>query len=179
MIKGFLAAGGVAALALGLWLALGQAAEKPQPAKPATEDNKEDDAFAGLLDALKKSPGCLGIETARTDSGKQVVFAWFEDKKAALKWYYSHEHKEVTDKFFPVSKALGRKPLQDIPDDSGPLMAIASVTLTGKPEKNKLPFSQIAIEIYQPLPGGLAIGGKFTPAKVKVPATKRADEAKK
>jgi hypothetical protein len=37
----------------------------------------------------------LGIETAKTEGGKQVIFAWFEDKKAARKWYYSNTHQAV------------------------------------------------------------------------------------
>jgi hypothetical protein len=31
-----------------------------------------------------------------------------------------------------------------------------------------LPVSQIAIELYAPLPGGLAAGGRFAPSSVKV-----------
>jgi hypothetical protein len=33
----------------------------------------------------------------------------------------------------------------------------------------QLPVSQIAIELYAPLPGGLAAGGRFAQAGVKVP----------
>jgi hypothetical protein len=32
----------------------------------------------------------------------------------------------------------------------------------------KLPVSQIAIELYAPLPAGLAAGGRFAPSTVKV-----------
>src|SRR5215470_9468002 len=107
--------------------------------------------FPDLIAALKATPGCLGVETARTGSGKQVIFAWFEDKKATLKWYYSDTHQALMKKFFPKFKRP-TKPLADIPDDSGPIMAIASITLTAKPSKeNPLPFSQIAIELYRPI----------------------------
>src|SRR5262245_20565099 len=54
-----------------------------------------------IVGALKASPGCLGVETAKTGSGKQVIFAWFEDKKAALKWYHSDTHQQLMKKFFP------------------------------------------------------------------------------
>ena len=43
--------------------------------------------FPDLVGALKATPGVFGVETARTQSGKQVIFAWFENKKAALTWY--------------------------------------------------------------------------------------------
>src|SRR5262245_28351929 len=51
--------------------------------------------FPDLVAALKATPGCLGVETARTSSGKQVIFAWFENKKAVLAWYYSDTHQAV------------------------------------------------------------------------------------
>src|SRR5258706_14031760 len=74
--------------------------------------------------------------------------------------------------FFRDAKGR-RKPMADVPDDSGPIMAIASITLGGKPTKeNPLPFKQIAIELYQPISGGLSIGGRFAPEKMKVPARK-------
>jgi hypothetical protein len=133
------------------------------------------DAGKGLPDlvaALKASPGCLGVETARTASGKSVIFAWFQDKKAALAWYHSDTHRRVMRQFLPDAPRSG-KPLADVPDDSGPIMAIASVTPNDKPTKdNPSPFKQIAIELYQPLNGGLAIGGRFAPEAMKVPPRK-------
>ena len=49
-----------------------------------------------LPELVKASPGCLGVETAMTNSGKMVIFAWFENKKAALAWYYSQPHQMLT-----------------------------------------------------------------------------------
>jgi hypothetical protein len=145
-------------------------AADPPPKAPA-----KDSGLPDLVGALKEIPGCLGVETAKTASGKSVIFAWFEDKKAALKWYYSDTHVALMKQFFPERK--GRKPLADVPDDSGPIMAIASITLTDKPTKeNPLPYKQIAIELYQPLGGGISIGGKFAPEKMKVPPRKEVDK---
>jgi hypothetical protein len=58
-----------------------------------------------------------------------------------------------------------------IADDSGPVLAIASLTFADKAQVSgvELPVSQIAIELYAPLPGGLAAGGRFAPGTVKVP----------
>src|SRR3954469_14064975 len=47
-----------------------------------------------LVALLKASPGVLGVDAARTASGKQVVFAWFENKQAMLTWYYSEPHQK-------------------------------------------------------------------------------------
>src|SRR5438093_13646287 len=44
-------------------------------------------ALPDLRRALEAIPGCLGTEAAKTESGKEVIFAWFEDKRAVLRWY--------------------------------------------------------------------------------------------
>ena len=121
-----------------------------------------------LVGGLKAIPGCLGVDTARTASGKMVIFAWFEDKKALLRWYNSDMHQQVMKLGGPPEP--GRVPLAGIPDDSGPILAVASLTMADPAtSKGPLPVSQIAIELYQPLPGGVFVGGRFAPGSVKVP----------
>ncbi len=124
--------------------------------------------FPDLVGALRSTPGCLGVETAHTSTGKQVIFAWFENKQAVLNWYYSPLHRGLAEQFFPSAEA--RTPMPDVPDNGEPVLAIASLTLADKPQSDltSLPVSQIAIELYRPLPGGLALGGRFAPAEVKV-----------
>ena len=123
-----------------------------------------------IVASLKATPGVLGVEAAKTQSGKQVLFAWFENKQAVLTWFYSDAHQTLMRMYTPGASS-GRKPLSDIADNSGPILAIASLTMTDKPQVNgvQLPVSQIAIELYAPLPGGLAAGGRFAPSTVKVP----------
>jgi len=125
--------------------------------------------FPDLVGALKATPGCLGVESARTTSGKLVIFAWFENKKAVLNWYNSATHESAKKAFFPSAPA--RTPMPDIPDDGEPILAIASLTMADKPptDATTLPVSQIAIELYRPLHGGLAVGGRFAPPSLKVP----------
>jgi hypothetical protein len=123
-----------------------------------------------LVAALTATPGCLGVETARTVSGKQVIFAWFENKQAVLNWYNSDVHRKLMDGF----GGGGRRPngpLAGVPDE-GPVLAIASLTIdaaTAEGGDLKAAMSQIAIELYAPLPGGLAAGGRFAPSTVNVP----------
>lgn len=123
-----------------------------------------------LVGMLKATPGVLGVDAARTVSGKQVIFAWFENKKAALNWYYSDGHQALM-KTFASGGNPGRKPMADVPDDGRPILAIASLTMNNTPQVSgvQLPVSQIAIELYAPLPGGLAAGGRFAPSTVHVP----------
>lgn len=159
----------VAALALVVFtpsLLVAQGARVGGPAGPS--------GLPDLVGGLKSTPGCLGVETAQTSSGKQVIFAWFENKKAALAWYYSDMHQGVMHSLTSGTSS-GRKPLADVADNGGPILAIASITPrapgTSAPQVDgvQLPVSQIAIELYSPLPGGVAIGGRFAPSTVKVP----------
>jgi hypothetical protein len=127
-------------------------------------------AAPDLIGALKAAPGVLGVEAGQMMSGKQVIFAWFENKKAVLNWYYSDAHQAFMAQFGSRRRPQG--PMADVPDDGRPILAVASVTLTGPPPTSAPDLKsvpQIAIELYAPLPGGLAVGGRFAPATVKVP----------
>jgi hypothetical protein len=122
-----------------------------------------------MVAALKNTPGCLGVEASTTADGKQVLFAWFENKQALLGWVHGDAHRSLMQTFTP-GVSSGRTPLAAVPDDSGPILAIASLTPAPQEQVSavKLSISQIAIELYAPLPGGLAVGGRFAPDTVKV-----------
>ena len=140
-------------------------------ANVTAQNQKTSPRSAGLPDlqaGLLETPGCLGVESAITTSGKNVIFAWFKDKQSVLNWYYSDMHRGVQKQFFPDQKF--RKPLEKIPDDIGPIMAIASITFASEAQfkETHLPISQIAIELYQPVSGGLFLGGRFAPEELKV-----------
>ncbi len=53
-------------------------------------------------------------------------------------------------------------------------MAVAAITFSDKPqlEQTSLPISQISIELYKPMTGGLSLGGRFAPATLKVAGTR-------
>jgi len=163
----------LAAIIFGPAMAAGQQPQAGQPAAQTASQTpgqtKPAGGFPDLVGALKATPGCLGVETARTSSGKQVIFAWFENKKAVLKWYYSDTHQSVKKMFAPGSGE--RTPMADVPDDDNPVLAIASLTPSQGAPAGGMPFavSQISIELYRPLPGGLAAGGRFAPSTMKVP----------
>ncbi len=136
------------------------------------EQQNELEGFPDLVGGLQAIEGVLGVETATTASGKQVIFAWFESKAAVLRWYNSGMHRGVQQAFFP-DQEFGT-PLEGVPDDIGPVLAIASITMATKPEleATSLPISQIAIELYTPLTGGLFLGGRFAPDTLEVPNLK-------
>jgi len=161
--------GAVLVLAAAIFTPAIIAAQAPAASGPSTPP-----AAGGLPDlvgALKATPGVLGVDAAQTMSGKQVIFAWFENKAAVLNWYNSPVHRKLMNSF---SSSGGRPegPLAGIKDDSGPILCIASITIDRAAMQSgdlKGGTSQIAIELYAPLPGGLAVGGRFAPSSVKVP----------
>ena len=168
--------GGVLVLAAMIFGPALAASQQPQAAQPAASsstqtpgETKPAGGFPDVVGAIKATPGCLGVETGRRSSGKQVIFAWFENKKAALTWYYSDAHQTAKKMFGPGSG--GRTPMADVPDDDNPVLAIASLTPSQGAPAGGMPFavSQISIELYRPLPGGVAAGGRFGPAAMKVP----------
>ena len=98
-----------------------------------------------------------------------MIFAWFENKQAVLNWYNSEMHQALLSQFASGRRRPGG-PLAGVPDE-GPVLAIASLTMPKAPVNGDLAAAttQIAIELYAPLPGGLAAGGRFAPSSVKVP----------
>src|SRR5438552_2231870 len=125
--------------------------------------------FPNVVGALRTMPGVLGVETGQTASGRQVIFAWFENKKALVDWYHSDAHQKAMKTVFP-DVPFDRQPLPDLADDAGPILTIVSVKFSDepKPDIGPRPIASIGIELYGPLPGGIAVGGRFAPAALKV-----------
>jgi len=124
-----------------------------------------------LISGLKNTEGCLGVDSGRFNSGKNAIFAWFEDKEAVKRWYDSEVHRQAMGAVMPGFKP-SEKPLQGVPDDyDGPILAIAAITFASpeQQQENGRMFSQISIELYAPLKGGLHIGGTLAPPGLKVP----------
>lgn len=151
----------------------GQSAQEP----PADRGGQQDPGML-LISGLKQTPGCLGVDTGRFMSGKQAIVAWFKDKKSLSAWYYSDAHTDFIDDSAPGFD--GDRPLQHVPDDVGPIMVIATLTMSDRPhfEGLKMPVSQIAIELFKPLPGGVYLGGRFAPDTFKVPHMRNLAPAK-
>ena len=158
----------LAIAAIGLAFCFGWASAAGAQAPPA--------GFPNVLAALKSAPGCLGVETGQTASGKRVIFAWFENKKALVDWYHSDAHQKAMHTVFPDQK-FERQPLPDLAEDSGPILTIVSVKFAEgpRPEGGPPPISTIGIELYGPLPGGVAVGGRFAPESIKVRGLREID----
>jgi hypothetical protein len=134
--------------------------------------------FPNVVGALKAAPGVLGVETGQTASGRRVIFAWFDGKKSLVDWYHSDVHQRAMRAVYP-NGTLGREPLPDLPDNTGPILTIVSVKFADAPEPGASAprIVAIGIELYGPLPGGVAVSGRFAPAAVTVPGLRDIDLA--
>jgi hypothetical protein len=143
-----------------------------RPAAPAPAQARG--GFPDLVQGLKETEGCLGVETARTSTGKNVIFAWFSDRKAVARWYHSAMHRQVMSMMDTPGTP---NPLKHVKDDAGPLLVVASLTRSDQPrlEGVAMPISQISVEIYAVQPGGASMGGTFAPAGVAIPHHQRLD----
>ncbi len=132
--------------------------------------------FPSVVNALRASPGCLGVETGQTASGRRVIFAWFEGKKALVDWYHSDVHQRAMRAAFP-NQRFEREPLPDLAEDSGPILTIVSVKFADAPAPGATApaITSIGIELYGPLPGGVAVGGRFAPEAIKVRGLREID----
>ncbi|MFG0286511.1 MAG: hypothetical protein ACF8R7_19015 [Phycisphaerales bacterium JB039] len=155
LVVGFLALAGAAAL--GLTQPQGNQPEGNQPRQSPAVDLGQ-----MLVAGLKQTEGCLGVEMAQTSSGKSVIMAWFEDREAVRRYYNHPTH-------IAMMRMLGgdpaaHTPLEHVAEDT-PVLVIASLVMS---QENKIagapmPISQIAIELYAPLPGGAYINGRMAP----------------
>lgn len=124
-----------------------------------------------LIAGLKETEGCLGVDTGRMMSGKTTIIAWFENKGAVKEWYYSMSHERLLDDLVAADEPLDHEPLAFIEDETIPIMVIVSMTFAeeGTFDSIDLPISQIAVELFAPLPGGLHLGGRLSPETFIVP----------
>ena len=162
MVRGMVLAGVLATAGFGVITFAGAAPKQDAP----PQQGGMPDLPAGIL----ATPGCLGVETGRMASGKQTIFAWFDNKKSVKKWYYSRMHQGVMESLAPGLNP-DSEPLHYVSDDEGPILVIATLTMADRPHFKSmpnLPISQISIELYKPLPGGVHVGGRLAPESVKV-----------
>jgi hypothetical protein len=147
-----------AAVAMGF----GVMADRPHEQPEAQAGPPNGDLGKMLIEGLKSTPGCLGVETAQTSSKKSVIIAWFKDARAARKWYYHPTHERMVA--MTGGDVTENKPLEHVADNV-PVMVMASITFSDRPEIEgiPMPIKQIAIELYAPLPGGAAVGGRMAP----------------
>jgi len=134
--------------------------------------------FPNVVKALREAPGCLGVATGQTAGGRRVIFAWFEGKKALVDWYHSDMHQRAMRTVFP-NQRFDREPLPDLDADVGPILTIVSVKFADAPAPGATApaITSIGIELYGPLPGGIAVGGRFAPDAIKVRGLREIDLA--
>jgi hypothetical protein len=148
---------------------LGQETGLPPPLPADAKEYHAEDYFPDFqLDMMQTSTGCLGVEKAKSSSGKEVYFSWFKNKESIVDWYNGTLHQKLMKRTFPGK--VFRTPLENVPDDAGPILVITSMTYDPQAKLGgRFPFSQMAVELYTPLKGGMFANGRFAPSAVEVP----------
>lgn len=147
----------------------GQPASQPAAGQPEPGQAQPRQDMGGILVAgLKNTPGCLDVQLCQWQGGKQSIVAWFKDKESVLKWYHNPIHKGMM-------RGMGgaqRAPMQAVPDDIGPVMVIATITLSQDGQKVPgfpVPISQVSIELFKPLDAGASLNGRLNPKDIDLP----------
>ncbi len=133
--------------------------DRPAPGQP------DMDLAGMLLQGLRSTPGCLKAEAAQWTDGKASIVGWFEDRAAAMRWYEHPMHRRVMGGMRAAAgEGGGDRPMADVPPDV-PLMILATITPSDRPEVPGFPgpISQISIELFTPVPGGAALNGRLSP----------------
>jgi hypothetical protein len=130
-----------------------------------------------LIEGLRNTEGCLGVDSGQFRSGYNTIVAWFENKAAVERWYHSETHTRLLGMMGGEPEA--RRPLVHVENPDTPVMVIAAIAFDGPPVApgSPIPFSKISIEMYTPLPGGAAVNGRFTPEAFPIPHFRRLDGA--
>lgn len=142
-------------------------ASQPERNAPAPRAGGAPDVGAMLIKGLGESEGCLKVITAQTSVGTSTIIAWFEDKAAVERWYYSPTH-AMTMRMVGSSTSA-KKPLEHVKDADAPVMVMASITMGEKGVlPGPMPVSQISIELYTPLDAGASVNGRLMPEAIEL-----------
>lgn len=168
-----------AALSLGLFALLAIVTLVARPSNAQSDGESEGrggpDLGATLARGLNDTEGCLKVMFAQTSEGTNTIMAWFEDKAAARRWYYSETHARFV-------KMVGQdpaenEPMANVPEDV-PVFVMASIQMSKSGKSlipGPMPIDQISIELYTPLDAGASVNGRLMPDGIELPNFKRLD----
>ena len=144
------------------------------PVDPEVEARAEARAAsAQLLEEIASVEGAYAVKSARVHDGTELIFAWFEDRAAVLRWFeHPYHRKLLRDAGRPEDGVAA----QHFGDDVGPILVLASVAypaergsihasmfddpVAGRP-------SRFSVEYYVPLAGGAYMVEPFAPPGVQ------------
>lgn len=106
-------------------------------------------SMQSFLIKLDKQPGLVGVHVLSSidHPGMLVILTWWENKKALNDWFYSETHQGIITQYYGNG---GRGP---------------ATTKTNGSTGAMTQSSQVGIELFAPLPGGMAFGGGLTPTR--------------
>ena len=104
-----------------------------------------------FLIGVEKQPGMLGMRIM-SDTEKPemlIILTWWQDKKALNDWFYSDTHQGLIKEYYNAGA-------------NRPAAGNTAASTTGVPSLVR--SSQVGMELFTALPGGLTYGGGLTPS---------------
>jgi hypothetical protein len=174
-LSSVLAIGGIAVLGMAMSSAVAENTVEVQPERRGGAQGGPD-IGAMLVQGLEKTEGCLKVITANTSVGTSTIIAWFEDKAAVKRWYYSTTHKRMMQMVGSDPDVM--VPMEHVEDADAPVMVMASITPSRGESviPGQMPVSQISIELYRPLDAGASVNGRLMPDEIELEHFKKLDE---
>lgn len=152
---------------------------RPSSAQPGGQPEQRGgpDMGTALAQGLNATDGCLKVAFAQMSDGTSTIMAWFEDKAAAKRWYYSETH----TRFMKMTgqDPAENEPMVNVPDDV-PVFVMASIRMSKDGSSvipGPMPVEQISIELYTPLDAGASVGGRLMPDEIELPGFEKLDAA--
>ncbi|HMF55103.1 MAG TPA: antibiotic biosynthesis monooxygenase family protein [Pyrinomonadaceae bacterium] len=104
------------------------------------------DSMRAFLEQLQRQPGLLGVHLLSSidHPGMLVILTWWENKKALNNWFYSDTHQGIIKRYYGA---------QNNAQPGGTTQSNASMAAS----------SQVGIELFIQLPGGMQFGGGLMP----------------
>lgn len=130
------------------------------------------EASLRITQSLASLEGTLGVHTARSHDGTELILAWFRDRQAVLDWFnHPYHRKLLRDAGRPEDGVAA----EHFGDDVGPILVIASVAYQGSPgslsgsmfdDPDGRRPTRFSIEYYTPLAGGAYMVTPYAPDSV-------------
>lgn len=128
-------------------------------------------ASAKLVSAIESVEGNLGVHTARTHDGVELIMSWFENRDAVLRWFHHPYHRQLLRE---AGRTEDNIAAEYFGNHFGPILVIASVAYndaSGSLEGSMFEDpdgrrpTRFSVEYYTPVDGGAFFVTPFAPPR--------------
>jgi hypothetical protein len=136
----------------------GLAPTRPKQSSLQTTSPQAGDDILDFAPGLRNARGCDHVQVSHTSNGREMFIAWFASRDALLEWFHGDLHDRLENTEFTDDQF--DKLVSSVPDRSGPLLTVLTVTRVGRFrfEGPRPPRIELGIEYFRPESGQLTFG---------------------